>query len=85
MNVYRFVASAVVFCIARLGYVLALVAPLIVEPVMSFIRDAPAAAAFLLRLPARLVAFVVISILKPIYLESYRTNGLSLGEGLRPA
>lgn len=70
--------SFFVFCLSRLGYVLALVAPLIVEPVMSFIRDAPAMTAYLFRLPAQLVAFLVISILKPIYRESYETHGLSL-------
>lgn len=60
------------------GYCLALVAPLIVEPVMRFIRDAPAAAAFLFRLPVQLIAFMTIGRLKPVYRESYETHGLSL-------
>ncbi len=74
----RFFSYAFLFVASRIGYCLALVAPLIVEPVMRFIRDAPAAAAFLFRLPSRLIAFIVISILKPVYRESYETHGLSL-------
>ena len=78
MNFLRYGVTAFVFCLSRLYGVVAQVAPLILEPVMSFIRDAPAAAGFLFRLPLRLIAFAKISILKPVYRESYETHGLSL-------
>lgn len=74
----RFFSYAYLFIASWSGYCLALVAPLIVEPVMRFIRDAPAAAAYLFRLPAQLIVFMTIGLLKPVYRESYETDGLSL-------
>ena len=73
-----FLSYAYVFIARSVGYCLTLVAPLIAEPVMSFIRDAPAATVYLFRLPAQLIDFANISILKPEYHESYETHGLSL-------
>lgn len=74
----HFFSYAYAFLARSVGYCLALVAPLIAEPVMSFIRDAPAAVAYLFSLPAHLIDFAKISILKPEYRESYETHGLSL-------
>ena len=73
-----FFVHAYFFVARSLDYCLALVAPLIAEPVMFFIRDAPAAAAYLFRPPAQLIDFARISMLKPEYRESYETHGLSL-------
>lgn len=74
----HFFSVAYIALASTIGFCLAIVGPLITEPVMSFIRDAPAAVAYLFRLPAQLIDFAKISILKPEYRESYETHGLSL-------
>lgn len=74
----RIFSYAYAALVSAIGFCLAIVGPLIAAPVMSFIRDAPAAALFLFNMPGQLVDFVKISILKPVYRESYETHGLSL-------
>ena len=49
-----------------------------VRPIMAFIRDAPVAATLSILPRFKAVYFAVIGSLKPVYRESFRTNGQSL-------
>ena len=60
------------------------VAEIVFAPVAYLINALPAPAEFSILPRFNAVAFVVINRLKPVYRESFLTNGHSLDPGMRP-
>ncbi|PZP54340.1 MAG: hypothetical protein DI595_00120 [Agrobacterium fabrum] len=58
---------------------------LFVTPVSYLVKTTRVHAAFNLFAPIKLITLRVIEQLKPVYRESYLTNGLNLDNRLRPA
>lgn len=82
MSLRRFFLGSIVLAgFARVGHVLAYVGPLIMAPLMYFVRDAPAASVNLFIVSIKPVAYRLIALLKPEYRESWLTGGRSLQAG----
>lgn len=77
MRFCRVLLTAAIALFAFAGHVVAIVGPLIMAPLVYFIRDAPAAFHVFVAL-LKPVAYRVIGSLKPEYRESLLTSGHSL-------
>ena len=78
MRYSQFLKGLVIFCLVYIGHAVAYVGPLIMAPVMYLVRDAPAAAIHLFVASVKPAAFRLIERLKPVYRESWLTDGRSL-------